>query len=60
MYILCAYVDSNIIKLIGWFRIYDMLLYLRVEAEPTSSNIFSLVLACGMYYFVPHHEAPCF
>ena len=60
MYILCADADSNIIKLIGWCRIYDMLIYLRVEAEPKISNILSLVLACGTYHFVSHHEAPCF
>ena len=44
-------IKSNIIKLIGRWRINKMLLFLHIQAEPVMSNFYSLILAHGNQYF---------
>ena len=60
MVLLCAGVDSDIIKLIFQWRSNEMIRYLHVQADPLMRNFSKLVLTHGNYSFLPQEESPCF
>jgi hypothetical protein len=57
MALLCARVDTDMIKLLGRWRSDAMLRYLHVQAAPVMQNFASMMLAGGHYSFRPgaHH-----
>jgi hypothetical protein len=59
MALLCANVDTNRIRLIGRWRLDEMLLrYLHVQAEPIMRHFASRMLAGGNFTLLPNHEVP--
>jgi hypothetical protein len=57
MALLCAHVDTDMIKLIGCWRSEAMLRYLHIQAAPVMQNFASMMLAGGHYSLLPgtHH-----
>ena len=60
MALLCAGVDSDIIRLIGRWRSDEMLRYLTVQAEPIMRGFSKLMLSHGNYSLLPHREVPLY
>ena len=60
MALLCAGVNSNIIKLIGRWRSDDILCYLYVQVEPIMRDFSKLMITHGNNSFMSQQEAPCF
>jgi hypothetical protein len=53
MALLCAHVDTNIIKLLGRWRFDKMLHYLHFQAEPIMCNFASKMLNHGSFVLTP-------
>jgi hypothetical protein len=53
MALLCAHVDTKIIKLLGWSRCDEMLRYLHVQAEPVMRNFASRILNHRSFVLTP-------
>ena len=49
--LLCTIIDTKKIKLIGCWHRNEILRYLHVQAEPITSNFFSLILPYRKYSF---------
>jgi len=60
MALLCAQVDSDIIRLLGRWRSDEMLRYLHVQAEPVMRNFSSQMLQHGTFTLLPNQEVPMF
>ena len=60
MALLCAHVDSDIIRLIGRWRSDEMLRYLHVQAEPVMRNYARLMLSGGTFTLLPSQDVPMF
>lgn len=58
MALLCASVDSDIIRLVGRWRSDEMLRYLHVQAEPIMRNFARLMLQGGTYNLLPNQHVP--
>ena len=56
MDILFYIIDTGIIKLIGHWRINEMMCYLHLQSRNAMRKLSSLMLAHGRYYFFTHHE----
>ena len=59
MVLLCAVIDSGIIKFIGRCCSDKMLRYLHVQAEPFTKNVSSDVVKQGTYTLILNHESTC-
>jgi hypothetical protein len=57
MALMCAQVDSNIIKLRGRWQSDAMMRYLHVQARPIMRNFSFLMLAHGEYDLVQNPQA---
>ena len=55
---LCSDVDTKIIKLVGRWRLDEMLKYLHVQAETLMINLAKLMVQSGSYYIHTNHEVP--
>ena len=58
MVLLCAQVDSDIIRLLGCWRSNEMLRYLTVSAEPVMRNFASRMLQNGSFSLHPNETVP--
>ena len=58
MALLCAQVDSDIIRLIGRWRSDEMLRYLHVQAEPVMRHFASRMLNHGTFVLHPNNDVP--
>ena len=58
MALLCAAVDTNIIRLLGRWRSDEMLRYLHVQAIPIVAPLATQMLHHGNYAFLPNHRLP--
>ena len=58
--LICAIIESNIIKMIGLWSSDDMLWYLHVKADSAMWNITSLVASHGTWNLLPTQEEPCY
>jgi hypothetical protein len=56
--LLCAQVDTNIIRLIGRWRLDEMLRYLHVQAEPVMWHFAQQMLTHGAFTMHPGHDVP--
>lgn len=60
MALLCAQVDSDIIRLLGRWRSDEMLRYLHLQAEPIMRDFSSRMLLQGAFTMHPNTEVPMF
>jgi len=60
MALLCAHIDTDIIRLIGRWRSDEMLRYLHVQAKPVMRNFSSRMLSGGSYHLLPNTSVPMF
>ena len=60
MALLCAHVDTDIIRLVGRWRSDEMLCYLHVQAEPTMRGFSARMLQHGSFVLLPNNDVPCF
>ena len=60
MALLYTGVNNNTINMIGHWNSNEMIQYLNIQAETTARNFLYLMIDHVTYYFIPHHEAPCF
>jgi hypothetical protein len=60
MALLCANVDTDVIRLIGRWRSDEMLRYLHVQAEPVMRNIAAKMLQQGNFVLHPNQAVPMF
>lgn len=58
MALLCADVDTDIIRLLGRWRSDEMLRYLHVQAEPVTRNFAAQMLHNGNFVMLPNHNVP--
>lgn len=58
MALLCAQVDTDIIKLLGRWRSDEMLRYLHVQAEPVMRDFSSRMLLHGSFTLHPNESVP--
>jgi hypothetical protein len=58
MALLCAKVDTDMIRLVGRWRSDEMLRYLHVQAEPTMRNFSSQMLRHGTFVLHPNSSVP--
>ena len=58
MALLCAQVDSDLIRLLGRWRSDEMLRYLHVQAQPVMRNFSRLMLQGGQFSLIPGPEVP--
>lgn len=58
MALLCARVDTDVIRLIGRWRSDEMLRYLTVQAEPVMRNYSRRMLTYGDFVLHPNSEVP--
>jgi hypothetical protein len=58
MALLCAQVDSDIIRLLGRWRSDEMLRYLHVQAEPVMRDFSRRMLTGGSFTLLPNQEVP--
>ena len=59
MALLCAKIDTDIIRLLGRWRSDEMLRYLHLQAEPLMRDFSSRMLKHGEFNLHPNHEVPC-
>ena len=57
--LLCANVDSDIIRLLGRWRSDEMLRYLHLQAAPIMNDFSRLMLAGGSFTLIPNQTVPC-
>jgi hypothetical protein len=60
MALLCAQVDSDIIRLLGRWRSDEMLRYLHVQAEPVMRHFSSRMITGGNFTLHPNSEVPVY
>jgi hypothetical protein len=60
MALLCAHVDTDVIRLLGRWRSDEMLRYLHVQAEPVMRDFSRLMLAGGAFNLLPNQDVPLF
>jgi hypothetical protein len=60
MALLCAHVDSDVIRLLGRWRSDEMLRYLHVQAEPIMRDFSRRMLAGGTFTLLPNQDVPLF
>jgi hypothetical protein len=60
MALLCAHVDTDLIRLIGRWRSDEMLRYLHVQAEPVMRDFSSRMLQHGAFTLLPNSDVPMF
>jgi hypothetical protein len=58
MALLCANVDTDIIRLIGRWRSDEMLRYLHVQAEPIMRHFASKMISLGDFALLPNSAVP--
>jgi hypothetical protein len=58
MALLCAHVDTDVIRLLGRWRSDEMLRYLHVQAEPVMRDFSRLMLAGGAFNLLPNQDVP--
>jgi hypothetical protein len=58
MALLCAHVDTDLIRLIGRWRSDEMLRYLHVQAEPVMRNFAAQMLMHGSFVLHPGQDVP--
>ena len=58
MALLCAHVDTDIIRLVGRWRSDEMLRYLHVQAEPVMRQFANLMVIGGNYTLLPAQDVP--
>jgi hypothetical protein len=58
MALLCAHVDTDIIRLLGRWRSDEMLRYLHVQAEPVMRDFSSRMLLNGTFTLHPTETVP--
>lgn len=58
MALLCAHVDTDIIRLLGRWRSDEMLRYLHLQAEPVMRHFSSRMLQGGQFTLHPNSEVP--
>jgi hypothetical protein len=56
--LLCAQVDTDVIRLLGRWRSDEMLRYLHLQAAPIMNDFSRLMLAGGAYTLVPNQFVP--
>jgi hypothetical protein len=60
MALLCAHVDTDIIRLLGRWRSDEMLRYLHVQAEPVMRDFAAKMFSLGDFRLLPNQEVPMF
>lgn len=60
MALLCAQVDSDVIRLLGRWRSDEMLRYLHVQAEPVMRHFSSRMITGGNFTLHPNSEVPVY
>lgn len=60
MALLCAHVDSDIIRLLGRWRSDEMLRYLHVQAEPVMRDFASRMIQGGSFTLHPNESVPLY
>lgn len=58
MALLCAHVDTDLIRLLGRWRSDEMLRYLHLQAEPVMRNFAPLMLQGGTFTLHPNAQVP--
>jgi hypothetical protein len=58
MALLCAHVDSDVIRLLGRWRSDEMLCYLHVQAEPVMRDFSRRMLAGDSFTLLPNQDVP--
>ena len=58
MALLCAHVDTDVIRLLGRWRSDEMLRYLHLQAEPVMRNFSALMLQGSSFRLNPNHQVP--
>jgi hypothetical protein len=58
MALLCAQVDTDIIRLLGRWRLDETLRYLHLQAEPVMRNFAARMLSGGEFVLNPNAEVP--
>ena len=58
MALLCANVDTDIIRLLGRWRSDEMLRYLHLQAEPIMRNFAPKMLSGGAFVLLPNADVP--
>jgi hypothetical protein len=58
MALLCAQVDSDVIRLLGRWRSDEMLRYLHVQAEPVMRDFSRRMLLGGSFTLLPNQAVP--
>jgi hypothetical protein len=58
MALLCAHVDSDVIRLLGRWRSDKMLRYLHIQAEPVMRDFSRRMLAGGSFTLLPNQDVP--
>jgi hypothetical protein len=58
MALLCAQVDSDVIRQLGRWRSDEMLRYLHVQAEPVMSDFSRRMLLGGSFTLLPNQAVP--
>jgi hypothetical protein len=56
--LLCAHIDSNIIRLVGQWRSDEMLRYLHVQAYPLMGNLAQQMTTTGSFPLLPGQLIP--
>jgi hypothetical protein len=60
MALLCAHVDTDVIRLLGRWRSDEMLRYLHVQAEPIMRDFSRRMLSGGTFTLLPNQDVPLF
>jgi hypothetical protein len=58
MALLCAHVDTDIIRLLGRWRSDEMLRYLHVQAQPIMRDFSRRMLVGGSFTLLPNQDIP--
>jgi hypothetical protein len=60
MALLCAQVDSDVIRLLGQWQSDKMLRYLHIQAEPVMRDFALRMLTHGNFVLTPNQDIPCY
>jgi hypothetical protein len=60
MALLCAQVDTDVIRLLGRWRSDEMLRYLHIQAEPVMRDFARRMLVGGSFTLLPNQTVPLF
>ena len=58
MALLCANVNTNIIRLLGRWRSDEMMRYLHLQAEPVMRHFARAMLQGGAFVLLPNADVP--